>query len=60
MLRDNEMLECMKTCREIGALAQVSLIRRQFETLLLFIGMTNLNKIVKLSKSSDLQCFGHY
>ena len=23
MLRDNEMLECMKTCREIGALAQV-------------------------------------
>ena len=23
MLRDNEMLECMKTCRQIGALAQV-------------------------------------
>ena len=26
MLRDNEMLECMKTCRQIGALAQVSKI----------------------------------
>lgn len=23
MLRDNEILECMKTCRKIGALAQV-------------------------------------
>ncbi len=47
MLRDNEMLECMKTCREIGALAQVSnWIRRQQETLL--FKKTNLNKIGKV------------